>query len=70
MVYWLGRPVNHFDKELEVEMELGEAQEFCSFNKESNSLTVDGNLVTEDSIGHYKLYVTASEVHLGQKYEY
>ena len=51
-------------------MELGEAQEFCSFNKESNSLTVDGNLVTEDSIGHYKLYVTASEVHLGQKYEY
>ena len=61
LVIEFGRPVNHLDSEINVEVDLGEAQKFCTFNKQENSLTVDSGLMQEDNIGVYSIYIMASQ---------
>lgn len=70
MVIEFGKPVNHLGEEIDVEVDLGAAQKFCTFNKKENSLTIDSERMSEDNIGVYSIFIKASEIQFGQKYEY
>ena len=66
----LGPRVNQFGLEIQTTVDLGNATAFSIYINESNSILVDGRAITEESLGYYKLLVTANETYYNQTFFY
>jgi len=68
--YNLGPRVNQFGLEIQATVDLGNATAFAIYLDESNSILVDSRAITEESLGYYKVLVTANETYYNQTFFY